>query len=140
MTSYIPEGSTIPVTDHKHISQRYMKKGTFYQDLIALLPMTLIFFHNNYFDEFYRLFFLIKVIRIKKGFDIFDVPHIMETVKDFYRDRNQIRIEEDLEFAEDMINDNNNIEFFIQISYALKTLKLAILIIKARLYLKWHAP
>lgn len=69
------------------------------------------------------------MIRIEKGFDIFDVGSIMETIKDYYKERSLDRIEYDIEFAEDTINDNNNIEFFIQVGYALKTLKLAILIL-----------
>ena len=84
ITSFIPDGQTVPVTSHKEIFLRYRYKGTFYQDVIALLPFTFVFWSNNYFDEYYRLFYLLKVVRINKGDEIFNVGEMMQWIKDYY--------------------------------------------------------
>ena len=93
-----------------------------------MLPITFIFYNNNHIDEYYRLFFIIKVIRIQKGNEIFDVGNLTKGIKDYYAIKSKERIKNDLDFAEDTINDNNKIEFFIKIGYYLKTLKLAVVI------------
>jgi hypothetical protein len=56
-TDYTPESSNIPVKNLQQIGTRYLKNG-FCFDLIALLPITLSFFHMS---DYVRLFYLIKV-------------------------------------------------------------------------------
>ena len=49
-------------------------------------------------------------------------------IKIYYSNNIKEKIKYDLDLAEDTINDNNKIEFFINIGYYLKTLKLAVVI------------
>ena len=80
-------------------------------------------------DTYYRLFYLLKVIRIDKGNDLFDVSDIMANINTYYRSTMQEKIETDHILAEDVLNDNNNIEFLMKLSYFFKTLKLVCVIL-----------
>jgi len=47
ISSYIPEGDTIPVKNHYKIYKNYYKNGFFKTDLITLLPITFIFSNSQ---------------------------------------------------------------------------------------------
>ena len=80
-------------------------------------------------DSYYRLFYLLKVIRISKGAVLFDVPEIMGNINRYFRNQMLVKIQTDHDLAEDMLNDNNNIEFLLKTGYAFKTLKLVVVIL-----------
>lgn len=67
--------------------------------------------------------------RIIKGFNIFDVPNIMEKVKAHYQEQLQNLVKEKPELANDINADNNSIEEVLQISYSLRILKLVVIIL-----------
>ena len=64
ITTYVPEGEILPVMRHKLIFENYKKEGSFYSDIIAIIPI--IFILDCSRNKFYRLLYLIKIIRIYK--------------------------------------------------------------------------
>jgi len=77
----------------------------FIMDLIPLIPFQLIEMprgRNN-------LFFLVKLIRLYKGFQIFHVPTIMQKIKINYKKRSQEFIKNNPHLANDKITDHNRI-------------------------------
>jgi hypothetical protein len=74
------------------------------------------------------MFYAIKLLRIKKGFRLFDVSKWMTSLKIKYMKNLNIIIEEDHELANNIEIDNTKIEELLWISYALKTIKLIITI------------
>ena len=43
ITTYIEEGDTLPITDHRSIYINYREKGGMWNDIIALTPLVFIF-------------------------------------------------------------------------------------------------
>ena len=80
-------------------------------------------------DQYYRLFYLLKANRIMKGYVLFDISDIMTNINNYFRFRIIERIKYDHVLAEDMLNDNNQIEFLIKLGYFFKTLKLVLVIL-----------
>ena len=60
-----------------HLIAKHYLKNEFIWDLIPLIPLQLIKLKNNRV----RLFFLIKIYRLKKGFKLFDVQKILKSFK-----------------------------------------------------------
>ena len=58
------------------IAQKYLSDG-FLTDFIPIIPLQLVELKNNR----NRLFYLIKLIRMEKGFALFDVDKIMRAIK-----------------------------------------------------------
>ena len=69
------------------------------------------------------------MLRIIRGFHLFDITNIMVFVKDYYKSRIMKMIENDPALGNDCNADNNCIELQLFISYTLKTLRLAIIIL-----------
>jgi hypothetical protein len=67
------------VKDITQISLRYLK-GEFYKDFIPIIPLQLLDFGG---DE--RLFYIIKIMRLIKGLQVFDVAQIMVIIKKQYQ-------------------------------------------------------
>lgn len=68
------------------------------------------------------------MIRINKGFEVFEVPKIMIQVKNAYSRKLQRIIDGDRKLANNIYLDNNKIEEILLISYSLRILKLVIII------------
>lgn len=66
---YRVEGEKTPIRDPAKISMNYINEGTFFLDFFVLLPFELIKLKRKRGD----LFYLIKMLRIYKGFELFDV-------------------------------------------------------------------
>ena len=64
-----------------------------------------------------------------KGIKIFDATALLGIIKNIMKHRTERKIKKDLKLAEDVINDHNNIETLLFVSYTIKTFKLVILII-----------
>jgi hypothetical protein len=73
---YRNEGEKTPIRDPGKIAINYLKKD-FALDLLTLIP----FFFLNLKRYRENLFYLIKMLRIIKGFNLFDVPRIMAYIK-----------------------------------------------------------
>lgn len=69
------------------------------------------------------------------GLRLFNVPKLMDSIKKFMVNRNNLRIQMDPQFAEDIYNDNNNISTLIMTSSALKILLLVLIILNISYYL-----
>jgi len=61
-TTFIEEGERLAETSHYLIIKHYRTNGTFYIDVLTLIPI--VFFVECSRDQFYRLLYLIKVLRI----------------------------------------------------------------------------
>jgi hypothetical protein len=77
------DGETEPVSDLSRISKRYLKNG-FLSDLIPLIPLPYLMGTNNIYG---RLLYLLKLIRLKRGLDAFNVGVAIEAIKIKIRER-----------------------------------------------------
>lgn len=80
--AYTPEYSekgTSEVRDLKKIANRYFENG-FLLDLLSLLPFQFMTLPRH--RE--RLLFLLKVVRIRRGFELFNIPKFMKVIKHHY--------------------------------------------------------
>lgn len=100
-------------------------QGEFIWDFIPLIPLQFLRLVNNR-D---RLFFLIKCLRLRRGFAILDVTKLMGSIKNFFNRRLEYNIENDEKFANNKDEQKNPVESLLFIGYALKTLYLTIVIL-----------
>ena len=70
-----------------------------------------------------------KLIRLKKGFQLFNVQVIMSYIKMFSKKKIDRIIKNDPDLAENFLQDNNNISLLVQINAAIQILKLLVIII-----------
>jgi len=105
------------------IAVNYVKTA-FIFDLIPLAPFWLMKLPRK--RE--RLFLLLKMIRLVKGFSLFDIPKMMEFIKNAFKKNLEYIVENDEELANNREIDNNNIESILLASYGLKIFKLVVVI------------
>jgi len=98
VTAYTPEGSSHLITSHGKICRRYLEQG-FLLDFFTWVPF--VFFFNNSRNYYYRMFYLIKIIRIMEGLKIFDVGEMMDIVKERTTQNTLKKIEEDFRIGND---------------------------------------
>ena len=67
-------------------------------------------------------------MRLRRSFEILDVTKLMGNIKAVFNERLEKRIQEDDHFANNKIEQKNNVEKLLFISYALKTLQQTIII------------
>jgi len=82
MTTFIEEGETLEETNHKQIFENYINKGGMKLDLFTWIPI--VFFVDCTKEKFFRLFYLLKALRIIKAikkFDIVGVLGLFKTIK-----------------------------------------------------------
>jgi len=130
MREYIPDGETVPVRDHAKIAKHYFKNG-FWTDFIPLLPIpwALSFLHYS------KVLYIIKIIRIDRGFRIFDVTKVLNAIKNFLKNRIERKIKENPNIGEDNVIDHNNIDQLMITNYCLKTFKLIVTILNIAYFL-----
>ena len=68
-TEFTREGEQHPVTSVTEIADNYFKTNFVY-DFIPIIPCELLF---GSLGPYARLLYILKVIRIKKGFEVFNV-------------------------------------------------------------------
>jgi len=119
ITDFIPDGETEPTKDLKQIAKRYLHRG-FLIDFITVLPLSLMF-------EI-KILYLLKTLRIFNGIKLFNVQLILNNIKERSKRRREKLIKEDPAFAEDQINNNNNIESLMYTKNILRIVKLVVLL------------
>lgn len=87
------------------ISNHYVKT-TFIKDLIPIIPFQLIPLPK----ERGALFYLIKLLRLAKGFRLLDVFTIMKQIKEIYKNYSIRRIKNDPRIALDTLADHNKVQ------------------------------
>jgi len=107
------------------IAKRYFKTR-FILDFLAIIPFHTFFSETN---RQRKLCFLLKVARIQKGYHLLSSNTFMRQVKSVFNKRLVHIIATDLELAENMDIDNNNIMMILMISYFFKTFKLVVIIL-----------
>ena len=126
LLEFKPEDQYNKVRDITEIAKRYIK-SRFLVDAIAMIPF------NQFFKEpqpkNVKLFFIIKIIRIQKGFHLLSSNSFMRQVKLLLNKKLERIIQNDPELAENSDLDNNNIMLILMISYFFKTFKLVIIIL-----------
>lgn len=70
LTDFVPDGEIVPEKDMAKIADRYLN-GDFLQDFVPTFPLT--FFFDNSNTKFWRLLYLVKIIRLIKGIEVYDV-------------------------------------------------------------------
>jgi len=83
LTDFTPEGEHHPVRKLSRIFKKYIK-GYFFLDFIPLIPFTLLLDEQKYKHS--RLLYLIKVTRILKAMDLFDVQGWVSKLKELKTD------------------------------------------------------
>jgi hypothetical protein len=99
--------------------------GRFYLDFIPIIPLQRL----EMINKRNMLFYLVKLMRLNKGFDILHVPTLMSKIKIIYKERSVKRIEEDPRIGNDKMNDNNKIQEVLLINYGIKITKMVIVIL-----------
>lgn len=79
-------------------------------------------------DSFFRIFFLLKVMRLANGLKVFNVPNIMQAIKKFLENRMDKKVQNNPDIDNDLMNDYNSFYILLIINYSLQTLKLLIMI------------
>lgn len=117
--------------DIREIVHRYVH-GEFLWDLVPLIPLQYIEMENNLNFTFY----LVKVVRLRKGFGAFTINQIVYKIKEKWQKyiewkfNNDLRkyqdADDDLEqlYIEYELTDHNQIEEILYFSFFLKTLTL----------------
>ena len=126
LLSYTPEHSSNKKDTERDIFKIWMHylHGSFYLDIIPLIPFQALTMKRGR----NTLFYLIKMIRLYNGFEIFDVPKLLDKVKKFYRENAQDLINRYPLKANDTHEDHNKVEDLLRIGYCLKISKLVIVI------------
>jgi hypothetical protein len=102
---YHIEGEKIAIRDPMKICTNYIYEGSFFLDFIVLIPLEYLDLKRKRQD----LFYAVKMLRIIKGFVLFDVPDMMAFVKRQYQKKLQVIVDNDPELANDIDQDNTNI-------------------------------
>lgn len=121
---YNVEGSNIPVKDLSKISTHYFNTG-FMEDVIPIVPLQ---FYPLYRNRQY-LFYIIKLYRITKGLQLYNVQSMIDSVKAFWSKLMLERLELDPELNNNLDLDSNKLEEMLMLSYVLKISKLIIIIL-----------
>lgn len=108
---------------------RYLK-GEFWKDFIPIIPLQLL-----NIGEDRRLFYIIKIMRLIKGLQVFDVANIMEIIKKQYQKNLDHIIANRPDLAENTLLDNNNISRLITINNVLRIFKLVLIILNISYFL-----
>lgn len=75
-------------------------------DFIPLLPLTLLFRGKQHK---FKVFYLLKVIRLIMGLKVFSINKIMKAIEFTKLKRSQQNIKDNRAIGEDILNDHNNI-------------------------------
>ena len=104
-TDFIPDGEQMPVKNLLRIAKKYVNSKAFNYDVIPLIPFNL-FFHVSK-NKIYRCFYFIKLFRIIKGLEIFNVQKMMATIGQSVQTRTKQRIEKDPTVGDNVDEDFN---------------------------------
>jgi len=106
------------------IAKRYLRTRFFF-DAIALIPF------YSFFEgaKHAKLCYIVKIIRIMKGYHLLSSNTFMRQVKGLFIRRLENLIKSDPELAENSDLDNNNIMLILMISHFFKTFKLVVIIL-----------
>lgn len=126
LLEFKPEDQYNKVRDLTEIAKRYLK-SRFFIDALAMIPFHTFF--DGQHNENIKLFFIIKIIRIQKGYHLLSSNTFMRQVKMLFNRRLENIIKSDPELAENSDLDNNNIMLILMISYFFKTFKLVVIIL-----------
>jgi len=63
--------------------------------------------------HYFRLLYYIKVLRITKGLEVFEIAPIMHEIKHMSMDNMDKKIKANPEIGEDQLNDHHNINLII---------------------------
>jgi hypothetical protein len=123
LLEFKPEDQYNKVRDLTEIAKRYIK-GQFAIDVIALIP-----FSSFFNGQQRKLWYIIKIVRIQKGYHLLSSNTFMRQVKMLFSKNLERIIQNEPELAENSDLDNNNIMLILMISYFFKTFKLVIIIL-----------
>lgn len=97
------------IRDFEKIVMRYLK-GQFIFDFITVIPFDYFIMIEGGYS---RLFYLLKLLRLFQGLQLFDVQRIMILVNKYYKNKIDNIIKNDPDLAENVLVDNNNISKLI---------------------------
>lgn len=104
LTTYKDKETGIKVKRLGQISTHYLSTS-FILDLIPTIPLT---YFDIKFDKISDLLFLIKLLRMRDGLRFLDLRQYVSKIAKFFKERKIEKMKNDISFAEDTLNDNNN--------------------------------
>ena len=125
LVDFVPPGENESEKSLSVIAERYFKND-FVRDLVPLLPINAIFSGLNGEDKYFRLFYLIKVVRVFYGLKHFDISLMINNMRQYFLFRSQEKMKNDQEVASDQLNDHNGLFKQLMIGYFLRIFKLII--------------
>lgn len=122
-----PEGKSKPLSEISDVSMNYLNNNFIHQ-LIPIIPFQYIGEIDTMDSHYY--FLLLKVYRLKRGLECYDVGHMMNWVKRYRLKRLENIINNKPQWKDDQIlpQTNHNIGDCLIIKYCLEILKLIIMI------------
>ena len=114
----------MPIRDVSKTSNNYLSNG-FKGDIIPLIPFQFLPMYRNR----QYLFYAIKLYRITKGLQLYNVQVMTDAMKDYWQEVIVERLEEDPELNNNLDIDSNKLEEMLLLNYFLKIMKLVIIIL-----------
>lgn len=118
-------GHNQPVRDLYKCAMNYLQSSQFAYDFVTIIPLQWIKFDGY---KVYRWIYLLKLLRLIKGFQLFNVPAIMQKADYFNKLRLKDMIKNDHMRADDIYGDHNLIHFLVIFNFSLKVFKLMVII------------
>ena len=125
LTDFKVPGETYSEKRITVIANRYLK-GTFMVDFLPMLPFGLMIPHHEMPDG--KLFYLLKIIRLKRGLKVFDVNAWIRALKRRKEAGLKRLLDQHPELGEDNSKDMNGIDNMLYCGFVLKAFKLVIII------------
>ena len=125
-------GHTQPVRDLYKCAMNYLQSSKFIYDFITIIPLQWIHFEEF---EVMRYIYMLKLLRLIHGFQLFNVPAIMQKMDYFNKLRLKEMIKNDQIMAADIYGDHNRIQFLVVFSFSLKIFKLMVIIFNISYFL-----
>ena len=116
LTDFKHEGELEPETRLSVIVKKYLYSIQFAYDFIALIPLAIIFKDQG---KQIKLLYLLKIFRMIKGLNFFNVKSIFESIKLHKTLNIQAKIAEDPLLGEDTEQDHNHITQLMLLSFGL---------------------
>ena len=114
-----------PVKCLRLIAMNYLK-GMFCIDFISSVP--LYWFVNSFLEtKNAKLLFLLKIVRLYKGFKILNHQQLMKEVKQYYNKKLLNLIKKNKDLANNQFEDNTFFTRTVHISYALRGFRMVII-------------
>jgi len=110
------------IKDYKMIATNYYNNGLIY-DILAIIPLHRLSLPRGRG----KILYLVKTVRIWRGFKLFNIPNIMKAIKGYFEEELQKKILVDKKWAMSKYSESNA-DLVLFISFALKIFQMILFI------------